>query len=186
MPDASFYKRTRMSLPQMPTPQMPAPLILVSSLQAAAGAFARHKPGFVISILDRDDATPAPFRSLPQARHLKLNPAASETEMAPAIVAFAKDWAASDEHILIHCHRGVARSMAIAYILACVREPDACEQKIAARLRAAAPHADPNVRLVSEADALLAREDRMVTAILDLCPSCATVAAPVVTLPVAP
>ncbi len=162
------------------------PLIVVSSLQAAAGACARHRPGFVISILDHDDATPAPFLTLPPERHLTLDPKASETDMAPAILKFGHQWAASGENILIHCHRGVARSMAIAFILACVREKGVCEQKIAARLRIAAPHADPNVRLVSEADALLGREDRMINAILDLCPCCATVAAPVVTLPVGP
>lgn len=162
------------------------PQIVVSSLDAAAGAYAGAKPGYVISVLDSDDAVPDPFRRLPKERHLRVDPAACEKAMAPAIVAFAKDWAANNEDILIHCHRGVARSMAIAYILLCARESGECEEKIAARLRAAAPHADPNVRLVSEADRLLSREDRMVGAILDLCPCCATVCAPVVTLPVAP
>ncbi len=162
------------------------PLIVVSSLDAAADAFARHQPGFVISILDTDDATPAPFRSLPKERHLRLDHKSSETEIAPAILKIARDWAASHENILIHCHRGVARSTAIAYILTCIRECGVCEQKIAKRLREAAPHADPNVLLVSEADAILGRNDRMVGAILDMCPCCSTVAAPIVTLPVAP
>ncbi|GJL91576.1 hypothetical protein [Hyphococcus sp.] len=162
------------------------PFIVVSSLDAAADAFARHQPGYVISILDTNDVTPAPFRSLPKERHLRLDQKLSETDMAPAILKIARDWATSNDNILIHCHRGVARSMAIAYILTCVREGGVCEQKIAKRLREAAPHADPNVLLVSEADAILGRDDRMVTAILDMCPCCSTVAAPVVTLPVAP
>ncbi len=162
------------------------PLIIVSSLDAAAEAFARHRPGYVISILDTDDATPAPFRDLPVERHLRLDHKSSEAEIAPEILRIARDWAASDENILIHCHRGVARSTAIAYILACIREGGVCEQKIAKRLRDAAPHADPNVLLVSEADAILGRDDRMVGAILDMCPCCSTVAAPIVTLPVAP
>ncbi|WP_428407947.1 hypothetical protein [Hyphococcus sp.] len=160
--------------------------VIVSSLDAAACAYGRCKPGYVISILDSDDAVPEPFRQLPADRHLRLDPAACEKMMAPAILDFAAKWAESDEDILIHCHRGVARSMAIAYILLCAREHGECEEKIAARLRAAAPHADPNLRLVSEADRLLNREDRMVGAILDLCPCCSTVCAPVVTLPVAP
>jgi len=162
------------------------PLIVISSLEAASDAFARYKPGYVISILDRDDAAPAAFCELPASPHLNLSHSACETEMAPAILDIAKRWAQSDENILIHCHRGVARSTAIAYILTCVRECGVCEEAIAKRLRNAAPHADPNVRLVSEADALLGREDRMVGAILDMCPCCSTVAAPVVTLPVAP
>ncbi len=162
------------------------PLIIVSSLDAAADAFALHRPGFVISILDTEDTTPAPFRSLPESRHLRLDHSSSETEIAPAILKFARQWAASDDNILIHCHRGVARSTAIAYILTCIRECGACEQTIAQRLRQAAPHADPNILLVSEADALLKRDDRMIGAILDMCPCCSTVAAPIVTLPVAP
>ncbi len=162
------------------------PQVIVSSLDAAADAFARCQPGYVISILDREDAVPEPFRNMPKERHLRLDPMACEKLMAPAIIDFAKNWAGSDEDILIHCHRGVARSMAIAYILLCAREGGECEEKIAARLRAAAPHADPNLRLVSEADRLLSREDRMVGAILDLCPCCSTVCAPVVTLPVTP
>ena len=162
------------------------PLLVVSSLDAAADAFAHYGAGYVVSILDSEDATPEPFRDLPKERHLKLDPSACEETMAPMLVDFARAWAASDENILIHCHRGVARSTAIAYILICTREAGECEEKIAARLRAAAPHADPNVRLVSEADRLLGRDDRMVGAILDLCPCCSTVCAPVVTLPVAP
>ncbi len=159
------------------------PHLAISSLEAAPGACDRCDPGFVVSILDSGDALPERLRALPKERHLKLDPATSETDMAPAVIAFAKAWAATDENLLIHCHRGVARSTAIAYIAMCVREPDMCEEKIAERLRAAAPHADPNVLMVSEADRLLERDDRMVGAILDLCPCCSTVCAPVVTLP---
>lgn len=162
------------------------PSVIVSSLAAAADAHARCKPGYVISILDSDDAVPEPFRQLPKERHLRLDPSACEKDIAASILEFAKNWTTSDENILIHCHRGVARSMAIAYVLLCARNAGECEEKIAARLRAAAPHADPNLRLVSEADRLLERDDRMVGAILDLCPCCSTVCAPVVTLPAAP
>lgn len=162
------------------------PHLAISSLEAAPDACDHCEPGFVVSILDSGDAAPDRFNKLAKERHLKLDPATSETEMAPAVIAFAKAWAATEENLLIHCHRGVARSTAIAYIAMCVREPDMCEEKIAARLRAAAPHADPNVLLVSEADRLLGRNDRMVGAILDLCPCCSTVCAPIVTLPVAP
>ncbi|MEO1135376.1 MAG: hypothetical protein AAFW68_02055 [Pseudomonadota bacterium] len=162
------------------------PTIIVSSLDASTDAFERHAPGFVISILDCDDPTPEPFRALPKEQHLKLNAARDESAWCPEIIAFAKRWADTNENILIHCHRGVARSTAIAYILMCARETETCEAKIAKRLRTAAPHADPNLLLVSEADVLLGRDDRMVGAILDMCPCSATVAAPVVTLPVGP
>jgi predicted protein tyrosine phosphatase len=138
----------------------------------------------VISILDKNDPTPPPCSALAEGRHLALDGSADETIWCPAVIDFAKRWAETSDNVLIHCHRGVARSMAIAYILMCVREKGCCEEKIARRLRAAAPHADPNILLISKADALLGRDDRMVGAILDLCPCCSTVSAPIVTLPV--
>ena len=162
------------------------PQLIVSSLEAAACAFERYAPGFAVSILDRGDTAPEPFRRLPKERHLKLDPNACESGLAPVIIEFAKAWAATEENLLIHCHRGVARSTAIAYIMMCVREPKTCEEAIAKRLRDAAPHADPNLLLISEADTLLGRNDRMVSAILDLCPCCGAVCSSVVALPVAP
>ncbi|WP_425409580.1 hypothetical protein [Hyphococcus sp.] len=166
------------------------PLVIVSSLASVDDVFKHHDPAFAISILDHDDALPAAISALPEGNQLRLgrsdgDAAENETRWPPAILALAKRWAATDSNILVHCHRGVARSMAIAYILMCMREHDACEQKIAHRLRAAAPHADPNLLLVSSADAALKRDDRMVSAVLDMCPSCPTISAPVVTLPVA-
>ena len=86
--------------------------IIVSSLQAAPAAFELHKPGFVASICDRDDVAPEAFGSLPAGRHLKLDPAASEIDIAPAVIEIAKAWAQTDENALIHCHRGVACSTA--------------------------------------------------------------------------
>ena len=160
------------------------PQIIVSSLDAAKNACECYSPGFVISILDKNDPTPEPCLALPAGRHLTLDGAADETSWCPAIIDFAKRWAETSDNVLIHCHRGVARSMAIAYILMCVREKGGCEEKIAGRLRAAAPHADPNILLISRADELLDRKDRMIGAVLDLCPCCSTVSAPVVLLPV--
>lgn len=166
------------------------PLVIVSSLDAVEDVFKRHHPAFAISILDSDDELPAAIRALPEGHHLRLGRAdcdmgEDEACWCPEILNIAKRWAATDENILVHCHRGVARSMAIAYILMCVKEEGVCEEKIARRLREAAPHADPNILLVSNADAALGRDDRMVSAILDMCPCCSTVAAPVVILPVA-
>lgn len=163
------------------------PLIVVSSRDAAEAAFAAHQPGFAVSILDRDDVQPASVRALPADRRLVLDASCGpECGWCPNLVAFAERWAQSEENVLIHCHRGVARSMAVAYILMCIREKGCCEKEIAERLRRAAPHADPNLLLVSKADAMLDRDDRMVGAILDMCPCSSTVAAPVVALPVGP
>lgn len=158
--------------------------IIISSLEAAEQAYKLHNPGFVISILDCDDCEPASFAGLAENRHMKLDGGADdEVKWCPKILDFAKSWAESGEDVLIHCHRGVARSTAIAYILMCVRDNKECECKIAEQLRSMAPHADPNLLLVSEADKILGRDDRMVGAVLDMCPCCGTVGAPIVTLP---
>lgn len=168
------------------------PKILVSSLGHTEEAFLAHKPSHVVSILDVDEPTPPAFASLPPENHVKLIENCSKARdcetpddvaRCKKLIDLAKRWD-KKAPILIHCHRGVARSMAAAYILLCAVEDKTCERKIADRLRKAAPHADPNLLLISEADALLGREDRMVEAVLDLCPCSGAIADPVVILPV--
>ncbi len=170
-------------------------MIVVSSLGHSEEAFRKYKPSHVISILDYEEPTPPVFDTLPPENHIKIIENCSrgsdcddESTRCARLVAFAQHWAEGGKTrapLLIHCHQGVARSMAAAYIIMCAVEKNHCEKEIAARLRRAAPHADPNLLLISEADALLSRNDRMVEAILDLCPCSGTVAAPIVTLPVA-
>jgi len=170
-------------------------MIIVSSLDHAEAAFKKYAPAYVISILERDEPTPPAFDAVPEDNHLKVIEDCSRAadvgdceNRCKKLLALAERWRSDPEPkapILIHCHKGVARSMAVAYILMCAIEKGACEKAIAHRLRNAAPHADPNLMLVSEADALMDRDDRMVEAILDLCPSCGAVEKPVVVLPVA-
>lgn len=167
-------------------------MIVVSSLSHAAEAYKRFQPSHVVSILDHEEAALPGFEGLAPENHLLLisncsekdNCKESETPRCDKLITLAKNW----DHkapVLIHCVEGVARSMAAAYIIMCAVEEGHCEKAIAERLRKAAPHADPNLLLISEADDLLQRNDRMVEAILDLHPSCNAVAQPIVTLPVA-
>lgn len=166
--------------------------ILVSSIGGSGLAFQKYRPSYVISILDEDEPIPPIFSALPSERHLKLiddsflagnNGLSGDASQCKKLISLAERWDLQSP-VLIHCHRGVARSMAAAYILMCAIEKNSCEKALAARLRQAAPHADPNILLVSEADALMGRNDRMIEAILDLCPSSGTISAPIVTLPV--
>lgn len=166
-------------------------MIIVSSLDHAAAAFRRYQPSHVISILDRDEPL-LQFPAIALQRHLKLigdcsrhaqDDCAADSRCAK-IIRFVESWDRKTP-LLIHCSEGVARSMAAAFIVLCAVEPDAAEVDIAARIRRAAPHADPNLLLVAEADKLMGRDDRMVGAILDLCPCAGSVAEPIVTLPVA-
>lgn len=167
-------------------------MIVVSSLDNAAEAYERFQPSHVVSILDHEEAAPPAFAALAPENHLRLIGNCSEAapcgdDDAPRcdqLIEFAQRWNRAAP-LLIHCNQGVARSMAAAYIIMCAVEEGRCEKALADRLRKAAPHADPNLLLISEADALLNRDDRMVEAILDLSPSCGAVAKPIVTLPVA-
>jgi predicted protein tyrosine phosphatase len=67
--------------------------------------------------------------------------------------------------LLVHCHAGVSRSTAAAYILACAVRPPGEEEVLAAHLRAACPEATPNALMVALADAALARGGAMRAAI---------------------
>ena len=71
----------------------------------------------------------------------------------------------SEQTLLIHCHAGVSRSTAAAYILACAARPKGYEQGLAAHLRAACPEATPNPLMVALADQALGRGGAMVRAI---------------------
>lgn len=163
-------------------------MIIVSSFSSARNAFEKYKPGYVVSILDRDEGPAPDFNGLPTDNHIHVcgncSSADPEQNRSRQLLDLAARWDRKSP-ILIHCHEGVARSMAAAYILICAIEQDSCEMEIAKRLRKAAPHADPNLMLVSEADALLGRNDRMVEAILDIAPCAGAVCNDIVTLPLA-
>lgn len=167
-------------------------MLIVSSLAGVADAYARLKPGRVISLLSEDEAVPV-FPGLASDRHLKLyvareSCAATIKEAARSrareIIDFAKGWDGSGD-ILIHCNQGVSRSTAAAFIILCMREPQTPEIALMRRLRCAAPHADPCPLFVTFADEILGRDGRMAEALDDLCPPCAAMPAPLATVKVA-
>ncbi len=172
-------------------------MIIVSSLDQAVAAFAKYQPAYVISILDTDEPTPPAFDNVASGNHLKLignctknngMDCAGELARCHKILDIAEKWKNDETKppIMIHCHEGAARSMAVAYILMCAIEGNQREEQIAARLRDAAPHADPNLLLIAEGDKALGRDDRMVEAILDLSPCCSANGTSIVTLPITP
>ena len=167
-------------------------MLIVSSLSGAADAYARYRPGRVISLLSEEETVPV-FTGLPPDRHLKLyvareSCAASINEASRArareVIDFVRAWDGAGD-ILIHCNRGVSRSTAAAFIVLCMREPGTPEAALMQRIRAAAPHADPCPLIVTYADEILRREGRMAEAVDDLCPPCAAMPAPLATVRVA-
>ncbi|MFN3497261.1 MAG: tyrosine phosphatase family protein, partial [Pannonibacter indicus] len=81
-----------------------------------------------------------------------------------SLLGFVQDWDKSAP-LVIHCWAGISRSTAGAFITACALTPDADEAELASVLRARAPSATPNARLVAIADRMLARDGRMIEAI---------------------
>ena len=80
---------------------------------------------------------------------------------------FLQSWD-STQPLLVHCWAGVSRSPAAAYIAMVQSQPEMTELDIARHLRAKAPYATPNRRIIEIADTLLAKSDRMSAAIADI------------------
>lgn len=91
----------------------------------------------------------------------------ADTGHVAALLAFVHAWD-KREPLLVHCFAGVSRSTAAAFIFACALDPIGAESGIAAQIRALSPTATPNPRLVAIADALLARNGRMIAAVEEI------------------
>jgi predicted protein tyrosine phosphatase len=112
------------------------------------GIDARHH----LKIVCSDICEPADGRVCPEPNHVA------------DLISFFRAWDRQGP-LLIHCLAGVSRSTAAAYIALCALNEGCCELKIAERLRAAAPDADPNRLLVALADEALRRQGRMLNAV---------------------
>lgn len=168
-------------------------MLIVSSLERAKEAFSYYNPTYIISILSEDEERPV-FDGLPDESHLKLyvecevgghGHSMTAKERTEMIISKFNNWRESEGDVLIHCSKGVSRSMATAYILQCMIQPDKSEQLIARQLRKVAPHADPCLFMVNFADEILGRNNRLFDAIDDLPPCRTTIDAPIVLLSVA-
>ena len=146
--------------------------LVVCPLSRLGEALGRSGARHVVTLLARDRRHDLPaFDGL---AHLALDlsdisaPRAGhvlpEADHVAALLDFARRWDRRAP-LLIHCYAGVSRSTAAAYAVACALQPARHEGEIAAGLRAAAPSATPNPRLVALADAALGRRGRMTAAI---------------------
>lgn len=97
-----------------------------------------------------DIAEPKPGFVLPEAGHVT------------ALIDFIHGWPC-DAPLLIHCLVGVSRSTAAALIALWLKSGTS-EADAARALRQAAPHAQPNERLIELADGLLGCDGRLVAA----------------------
>jgi len=85
------------------------------------------------------------------------------------LLSFVRRWDRA-KPMVVHCHAGISRSSAAAFVAACALAPHRDEREIALAMRQASPTALPNLRIVSLADQALARDGRMVAAIKAMSP----------------
>jgi predicted protein tyrosine phosphatase len=150
------------------------PAIYVCPKSKVPNATRDLRPSHLITLLDPADDMPTP-EGVSGHRHLRLGmhdvTTASPDYHTPPddlhvreLIAFAKGWDRS-QPMLIHCWAGISRSTASAFTIACMLNTSGREEDIARLLRARAPHAQPNRRLVALADDILGRDGRMVDAL---------------------
>jgi len=129
------------------------------------------RPGRLISLLPPREQPPTPS-GIPASLHHRVE-IDDITEARPdhilperthvaALIDFLLDWA-DERYLLVHCYAGISRSMAAALIAMAASSPGR-ELEIARTLRARAPHAHPNRRMVALADELLGCGGRLVQA----------------------
>lgn len=133
-------------------------------------AFRAHEPSHVLTLAS-PGRRPAPLADAARL-HLAFNDVAepgpglvppSEADVR-RLLAFGRSWDGA-QPLLVSCEAGVSRSTAALFALACDRRPDLPEALLAARLREASPCATPNPLVVSLADRILGRRDRMIRAV---------------------
>ncbi len=150
--------------------------IWISSRFQAGGLASLHRPSHAIGLLAPGDDFPT-FDAIEGERHLTLEmddiDEADDTvphqtlpgeDDVAKILALGESWDRKAP-LLVHCYAGVSRSTASAFMIACLKNPEADEMDIAAALRRASPTAKPNRRLIELADQLLIRRGRMVDAV---------------------
>jgi predicted protein tyrosine phosphatase len=148
--------------------------IVVTPLARIAEMAVRHRAREMISLMAKEQSFHRP--AVIQAhRHLLLhmndiafkgtgNLVAPDETHVREIIDFAAEWDQTAP-LIVHCWMGVSRSPAAAVIAALSLRPDQSEEELAQRLRAASPHATPNMRIIEIGDQLLGRDGRLVKAI---------------------
>jgi predicted protein tyrosine phosphatase len=139
--------------------------LLVGPITAVERLLASAAVDHVLTLISPDaeaPLVPGPrtllrFNDIVEARPGLVPPTA---DMVAAILALRET-----PTLLIHCHAGVSRSTAAAYVLACAVRPAGEEAALAAHLRAVCPEATPNALMVALADEALGRGGAMRTAI---------------------
>lgn len=165
-------------------------MIYVCGLREMARHVRALRPACLISLLQPEEQPPTPPEIRPEA-HLRLeiddisfatpgHVLADDTHVA-RLIEFLKRRVPGDA-VLIHCLAGISRSTAGA-LIALALDAEGREAVAARHLRAFAPHAAPNRRLIAVADRLLGRQGRLIEAREAMGPAEPALESPLVRLP---
>ncbi len=147
-------------------------MIYICSLAEMPEHVRSLQPSHLVSLLSSTEQPPTPD-GFDTARHhrVEVNDISAPLEgyVLPqddhvlGLISFLEGWDAAAP-LLVHCFAGISRSTAAALIALTLRH-DGREEEAALRLREAAPHAQPNRRMIELADTRLGRDGRLVAAL---------------------
>ncbi len=153
-------------------------MIHVCSLAALPATVETTGARHILTVMARVDQVVRPASVL-EANHLRIQvddinePAdgfvAPSHDHVERALAFVRNWDRAAP-MVIHCHAGISRSTASAFMAACALNPHRDEFSIARQIRAASPTAYPNRLIVSLADQVLGRDGRMIRALDEMGP----------------
>lgn len=160
--------------------------IFVCGVDQLAATVADANPDLVISITDPDTASIAVANTalagcsskvialgFHDVEHRSDHNRAFSRDMARGLLADLDTHFQGDGTILVHCAMGVSRStasaiLALAHLASRVSPPsDALARQIVDQVYAAAPDANPNMRVIEIADGLLDFDGALVQAVHD-------------------
>lgn len=144
--------------------------LLVGPMTVVESLLSVERVDHVLTLVSPDAEIPpvAPPRTVLRFNDIVEPRAGLVAPTAETIAAILALGQARDATVLVHCHAGVSRSPAAAYILACARRPAGEELTLAADLRVMCPEATPNAMMIALADAALGRGGAMIRAIADI------------------
>jgi len=146
-------------------------MIYVCSLHEMRRHVRSLRPGYLVSLVQSEFQPPTPAEIEADSHHRVvvddvsepgLGAVVPEQEHVQEMVTFLAQ-RSRDEGVLIHCYAGISRSTAAA-LIALSLDMDGREMEAAQTLRRAAPHAQPNRRIIALADQILGRQGRLVGA----------------------
>ena len=135
--------------------------IYISGLEDMPTSVRRYGVRHLVSIIQDQFQPPTPAGIAPARHHrcrihdiVRARPGEvlADADHVRELIGFLRTWR-GDSPLLVHCFAGVSRSTAAALIAHVLHTNDPLRS--AAALRAAAPYAWPNRRIVKLADALL-------------------------------